>query len=693
MPPSPLASVGTAGNILLVEEYDALAVAFGATIRQLTPNHHTVVVGSLAAAEIAAAAAAPDLLVIDFDPPHPRAIGFFNRMKVSYPDARVMVIAANTWRDLPTERIGLGAFQFVEKPFDLPKFGSALHALLRPRTEPGAASTRGAIRDLDLIDMIALFGAAGVTTTLNVTAARGGVGAISFAGGQIVQAVVLGKSGPSALEEMLRWPLPRFEESETRAAPPRTIHGPWTSALRDALRSVRQDPLPPEPVRPIPEPAPVPDKQIVVIDDTDLLLIFVEDILRTARPTLGIATAMSGLEGLRRAAEILPDLILLDYSLPDITGDEVCRRLLEDPRTAQIPVLMMSGHVSEMAATAQLYPNVVATIGKPFLSSAWVELVEGTLSDVPKVISRPAVEIEPKTRKPARPARKTPTLKEKTVPLESIPAEAPSAAAISVPASEAPAEEVNGRHNGLGIVSERLTEPGAPPEDMPVTPAPAVESPSLHEHSLESWAVEREALTLHGPASPARIPEAKDNTVVLTLPLEVTSIQFSPSLQTKAIRAKPYSSTVTIHIMPEVAMTPNIAATAFVLDHVDLDARGQISTVRLMRSVHPAVELAAGGPLAVADLAALPGQGGGTMEVTPSAATPMRIQLLALFELVAVEFATDVSVEHLILKTRGAKVRLHMQPGTAHAGITFRNVQVLLDRSARIAEVLLDALE
>ncbi|MDQ2659396.1 MAG: hypothetical protein M3Y03_03145 [Verrucomicrobiota bacterium] len=70
----------------------------------------------------------------------------------------------------------------------------------------------------------------------------------------------------------------------------------------------------------------------------------------------------------------------------------------------------------------------------------------------------------------------------------------------------------------------------------------------------------------------------------------------------------------------------------------------------------------------------------------------MRIQLLVLFELVAVELTAELGVEHLILKTRGAKVRLNLRPGATNTGITFQAAQVLLDRSARIAEVLLDAL-
>ena len=315
MPSSPSATIGTAGRIILVEDYDALSIAFGSTLRKLAPNCLTTVVRSLAEAEIAAAAARPDLFVIDFDPPHAGAVGFFNAMKAAHPNARVLVIGAITWPDLAHERIGPGAFHFIAKPFELAKFGEAVRSLLPSGQAPAILPEGGTLRDLDLTDLIALFGVAAVTTILRVTATSGATGEIYFSAGQMTQAVVMGKSGVPALEEMLSWPSPRFVENEMRANPPRALHGPWTSVLLEALRGVQTmersaGPAPSTAVVPA-----TPKKKVVVIDDTELLLIFVEDILQTARPSLEIATAASGLEGVRRTTELLPDLVLLDYQL------------------------------------------------------------------------------------------------------------------------------------------------------------------------------------------------------------------------------------------------------------------------------------------------------------------------------------------------------------------------------------------
>ena len=121
-------------------------------------------------------------------------------------------------------------------------------------------------------------------------------------------------------------------------------------------------------------------KKIVVIDDTEMLLIFVEDSLSLADPSLQIVTAFTGGEGVRRVETMMPDLVLLDYSLQDMRGDQICELLLQNEATARIPVVMMSGHVPEMMATAERYPNVVATIAKPFMSEALVQLVHETLA-------------------------------------------------------------------------------------------------------------------------------------------------------------------------------------------------------------------------------------------------------------------------------------------------------------------------
>ena len=53
-------------------------------------------------------------------------------------------------------------------------------------------------------------------------------------------------------------------------------------------------------------------------------------------------TVPTGREALRRAEELLPDLIILDYRLPDLHGRELCRQLRANPNTAQVPILVVT---------------------------------------------------------------------------------------------------------------------------------------------------------------------------------------------------------------------------------------------------------------------------------------------------------------------------------------------------------------
>ncbi|MEM8931449.1 MAG: response regulator [Acidobacteriota bacterium] len=65
---------------------------------------------------------------------------------------------------------------------------------------------------------------------------------------------------------------------------------------------------------------------------------------RLLRRGYAVTIARNGREGLARAQDGLPDLVLMDLSLPEIDGWEVTRLLKADPRTAVIPVIALTAH-------------------------------------------------------------------------------------------------------------------------------------------------------------------------------------------------------------------------------------------------------------------------------------------------------------------------------------------------------------
>ena len=82
-------------------------------------------------------------------------------------------------------------------------------------------------------------------------------------------------------------------------------------------------------------------KKILLVDDNEELL----ELLRLSFKDSGfsIVTATNGLEALKKARSLLPDLILLDLMLPEMDGFVVCETLRKDPATSAVPILILSG--------------------------------------------------------------------------------------------------------------------------------------------------------------------------------------------------------------------------------------------------------------------------------------------------------------------------------------------------------------
>lgn len=106
-------------------------------------------------------------------------------------------------------------------------------------------------------------------------------------------------------------------------------------------------------------------KQILIVDDE-------EDIREVVRISLeefagwGTIAATSGMTGLQVAKTTPIDAILLDISMPDMDGLQMCEELQADPHTQNIPVIVLTAKVlpSDRQRLAEL--NVAGIITKPF---------------------------------------------------------------------------------------------------------------------------------------------------------------------------------------------------------------------------------------------------------------------------------------------------------------------------------------
>ena len=82
---------------------------------------------------------------------------------------------------------------------------------------------------------------------------------------------------------------------------------------------------------------------------------------------LRVAEAANGKEALSKTAELMPDLIVMDLSLPGVDGWQATRLIKEDPKTRDILVLALTGHALEGASQGAKDAGCDAFLTKPCL--------------------------------------------------------------------------------------------------------------------------------------------------------------------------------------------------------------------------------------------------------------------------------------------------------------------------------------
>ncbi|GMU94490.1 MULTISPECIES: response regulator [Ignavibacterium] len=105
-------------------------------------------------------------------------------------------------------------------------------------------------------------------------------------------------------------------------------------------------------------------KRILVIDDLPENVFMLQD--RLEHEGYEVITAYNGSTGIEKALSELPDLILLDVMMPDITGIEVCRRLVNNPATKDIPIILVTAKSGAEDTKEGLEAGAFDYIKKPF---------------------------------------------------------------------------------------------------------------------------------------------------------------------------------------------------------------------------------------------------------------------------------------------------------------------------------------
>ena len=92
-----------------------------------------------------------------------------------------------------------------------------------------------------------------------------------------------------------------------------------------------------------------------------------------------IDTAKNGVDAVRKARSLMPDLILLDVMLPELDGFAVCEILRKDDATASIPVIMVTGLCGQLSRCAGIESGATDFVTKPTSPEEIVSKVKETL--------------------------------------------------------------------------------------------------------------------------------------------------------------------------------------------------------------------------------------------------------------------------------------------------------------------------
>jgi two-component system phosphate regulon response regulator PhoB len=104
--------------------------------------------------------------------------------------------------------------------------------------------------------------------------------------------------------------------------------------------------------------------RILVVDDEPDLLELVRFNLTQAG--FQVETAASGREALERLKSSVPDLLVLDLMLPDVSGNDICRQIRNDPSLSELPIVMLTAKSEEVDRVVGFELGADDYVPKPF---------------------------------------------------------------------------------------------------------------------------------------------------------------------------------------------------------------------------------------------------------------------------------------------------------------------------------------
>ena len=116
------------------------------------------------------------------------------------------------------------------------------------------------------------------------------------------------------------------------------------------------------------------ERTVLIIEDEKLIIVSTQMVLEAAG--YRVEAASNGEEGINKAQDLRPDLILLDIMMPGIDGWETLTRLKRDPETTGVPVIIFTAREHSRGHQKSSEMGAADYFRKPFEPDELIELVE-----------------------------------------------------------------------------------------------------------------------------------------------------------------------------------------------------------------------------------------------------------------------------------------------------------------------------
>ena len=118
-------------------------------------------------------------------------------------------------------------------------------------------------------------------------------------------------------------------------------------------------------------------KRILIADDDSHIRLLVRTTLEG--PDCEVLEASNGRAARELASKEMPDLVILDWMMPNEKGVDVLRALREDRETSGLPVIMLTGQSDKAYRNAAILLGIRGYLVKPFSPVELIELVDKVL--------------------------------------------------------------------------------------------------------------------------------------------------------------------------------------------------------------------------------------------------------------------------------------------------------------------------